>query len=129
MVTSLTRAVTARPQSETMMTTWFLLVAIVLILAMTLLILFRRPKFDVSAIVSRLESMEKAGDRVERSVREEASHGREEFAAGAHQGRQELAAALKDVGNSLQSHLQAISELQLKQLTVFGERIDRLTGS
>jgi len=104
-----------------------LLVAMLGLVGLQVVILFRKPKMDVGSINQALHSVESYYERLERSVREEISKNREEANSTSRQSREELAVALKGFNESLLSNMGEIAKLQKAQLDVFSERLDKLT--
>ena len=75
------------------------LFVVIALLGVTIIIqivqLFRKAPIDLGPVEQALQSIEKSYERVERAVREEITHNREELANLSRQSRQELAGTLK----------------------------------
>ncbi|HEY6000239.1 MAG TPA: DNA recombination protein RmuC [bacterium] len=97
-----------------------LAVALVLLVAVLRGLPSRR---EASIIAERLDSLEKAGERVERAVREETARGREEAARAAREQRQELAAAFAALGETLGQRLGDVARVQKAQLDAFSSQL------
>lgn len=103
------------------MTTPLLIIAIVLLLVMVglqVVALLRKIPADLSPIQA---ANEKANERTERAIRDEFSRSRTEAATTAQQSRQEMAAAFKNVGDSLDQRLGAMRETIEKRLAAIQE--------
>jgi DNA recombination protein RmuC len=95
------------------------------LLALTL----RRKPVEVTALLAKIDALERGGERAERSLRDESARSREEAAHAARQSREELATSVRGVADSLQAHLTELGDIQLDRLTVFSDRLERLTAS
>ena len=75
------------------------LFVVIALLGVTIIIqivqLFRKASIDLGPVEQALQSIEKSYERVERAVREEITHNREELANLSSQSRQELSGTLK----------------------------------
>ncbi|WP_242333362.1 DNA recombination protein RmuC [Anaeromyxobacter sp. SG66] len=71
-----------------------------------------------STILERLDGLDRAHDRLERTVREEISRNRDEASSATHQLRDEIRSTLKDSTDS-----------SIRSIAAFGERLDSLTLS
>ena len=106
------------------MATPLLLAAVLVLLA---LVLRGRSHGGPAGFEGRLDSLEKAQERVERALREEAVRSREESGKAAREQRQELAAAFSTFGDTVEQRLSAVALLQKTQLdrTPRSSRISR----
>ncbi len=87
------------------------------VVILQLLLLKRLPKESLAGLGQRFESVEKAHERTERSVRDEFARNREETGK-----------ALHGFSEATLSRMTEIATLQKGQLETFSERLDRLTG-
>ena len=93
----------------------FIIVFLLVVVGLQFAVLLRKPTVDLSPIQ---QASEKANERTERAVREEIAQNRIEASKTAQQSRQEMAAILKNVGDSL-----------VKQLTAMRDTIEQRLGS
>ncbi|MEW6365428.1 MAG: DNA recombination protein RmuC [Acidobacteriota bacterium] len=109
---------------------WAIGLAVLLLASVAqVLALRRRLESGLSSVIARLESVEKASERGERAVREESIWSREESSRQARSLREELAATLKGVSDTL---VRATGEMLASgrdQLDRFAAQIARLTES
>jgi DNA recombination protein RmuC len=94
-----------------------LLVAVLILVAVGLVLLLRRPQSPDPGPV--LQLIERIQERTERSIREEFTRSREESTRIAQQGREEAAAALKGFGDTQHRQLTALlqaNDQRLEQL-------------
>ena len=89
----------------------------------------RTGRADLSALLSRLDVLEKGSERTERAVKEEIARQREESANQARALREELGASLKSAADSTVNSLGKIGQVQQSQLETFSTRITKLTES
>ncbi len=95
-----------------------LLVLLVVGVGLQIASLFRKVSVDLSPLQQALQATDRVGERTERAVRGEIAQNREEASKAALQSRQEMAASLKSVGDTL-----------VKQLTAMLQTIDQQLGS
>lgn len=74
-----------------------------------------------------LTSVEKNQERIERTLREEAANSRNEAAANARQGREEINASVKAFSDTFLSRMTEIAILQKNQLDAFAGQLSVLT--
>jgi len=103
------------------------LAAAVTAVALLLLLLKRSSGNSREAELARSESIERAIERSERSLREELARLREELAQQSRDGRAEQNGALRGFGNSLLQRMSEIAALQKGQLDTFAEQLKTLT--
>ncbi|MGH7990390.1 MAG: hypothetical protein ACREDS_09415, partial [Limisphaerales bacterium] len=84
---------------------------------------------DLSPLQSRLDILEKNGERIERAVKEEIAGNREETAKQSRALREELTASLKSAGDSAINGLGEIGKAQRGQLETFSSQLSKLTES
>lgn len=117
------------------MTDILLIVALGILAAavILLLVLLRRAsQTDVSPLASRLDALEKAQERTERILREEAALSRDELGRAAKEQRQELAEAFKNLGVSMTQQIMYVAGLlepQLKKMSSEIENFSATTGN
>src|SRR5208337_4356981 len=95
--------------------------------AICVLILLRRQGGYLSSSIPRFDSVDRGVERCERSLRDEIAKNREEATLVARQGREETGNALKSFGDSLQTSMSNVANLQKNQLDIFSERLSKLT--
>ena len=110
---------------------FLLIVAIIL-----LVLLFQKvAKTDSAGIAFRLDALERAQERIEHAVREEAARSREELSKSDREQRQELAEAFKTFGDSVAQRMSDGADMHKSQFDGFagqlgafardsGERLD-----
>ncbi len=105
-----------------------LLVVLILLTVSNLLAglsLGRRQSVDAAANAGQLESLQKNIDRLDRLVRDEMAQARAEAAQTGRQGRQELASALKGVGDSLNFQLNHITQTTMQRLDAVRDTVEK----
>ena len=108
------------------MTTILLFLIITLLAASValLVILFKRTSLPDSSLLSlRLTAFEKAQERTDKAVRDEADRSRRESAESARDQRQELAASFKAFGESVAKRVSEVSGAQKEQFEIFDSRL------
>jgi len=99
-------------------------VALLVVTVVLLLMLLKRAaQSDPSALASRLDALEKAQERAERAIREEAGRNREELAKAAREQRQELIETLKTFGDSVTQRMRDAADVQKGQLDAFSNQL------
>ena len=109
-----------------------MLILITILLAVVLLLLFlllKRRDHKNMLKVDHLSALEKSGERMERSLKDEISRIREEAVLTAGQGREEINNSLKRFGDLVSSRMNEISSSQKNQLSTFADQLNKLTGS
>ncbi|MFH1290194.1 MAG: DNA recombination protein RmuC [Nanoarchaeota archaeon] len=102
----------------------FVIVTLLVVVVVFLLVILRKLfQTDSSLIVSRLDSFEKAQERIEHAVREEVAQSRDETGKAAREQRQELAEAFKVFGDSVVQRMVDIANIQKGQLDVFSNQL------
>ncbi|NNM89083.1 MAG: DNA recombination protein RmuC [Phycisphaerae bacterium] len=110
-----------------------IIVVILLIVLMILVVssllaaltLGRRQSVATAAHAGQLESLQKDIDRLDRLVRDEMAQARSEAAQTGRQGREELASALKGVGDSLNSQLTHITQTTTQRLDAVRDTVEK----
>lgn len=105
----------------------FALAALVIILQLVLI--FRKAPVDPGSTREVLDSVARSHERTERAVREEISRNRDEEANGLRQSRQELAGALKGVGDSLQAQLMELVRTNGQKLDAMRMTVEERIGA
>lgn len=105
-------------------------VIVVLLVVVVLQVVFlgRKTPVDLSQLQPTLQSLDKVGERAERTVREEIARNRTEASTAAQQSRQEMAASLKGVGDSLVKQLTTVLQTVDKRLWEMRETIESRLG-
>lgn len=103
-----------------------LLLAVVLIL---LILLFIRKEGKDQLKIDHLDALEKSGERMERSLKNEIAKIREEAVLNARQEREEINSSLKRFGDSVAARMNEIASSQKNQLSTFSDQLTTLTGS
>jgi len=83
------------------------ILVLLLVVAATQIVLLMREKGD--ALKAPLENLEKSLEKMERSIRDDLARSREESTNTAQKAREELAASLKNVGDSLNRQLAGLT--------------------
>lgn len=106
-----------------------LLMAVIALLGVDVLtlvlLLVRKPAVDVSPLHDALKDIEKSYERTERLVRDEIARNREESGNAAKQSREELAATLKGVGDTLHQQLAALTQTNDQKLERVRETLEQ----
>jgi DNA recombination protein RmuC len=103
-------------------------VAVVLmavVAGMQIVLLRRRVTIDLTEIEECFAAVEKTQERLERNVREEIARNREESAGLARQSREELAASLKSVGDTLNHQLVNLTQANSQKLDTMREAVEQ----
>lgn len=87
-----------------------ILIVAVIAVILQCVVLFRKTVTDLEPVQQAVRSVEQSYERLERSVRDEIARNREEAANASRQSREELAATLKGVGDSLLLQLGALTQ-------------------
>ena len=88
-----------------------------------LILLKKAPPIDPAILVSRLDTFEKAQERIERVVREEGALSRDELGRMAREQRQELTDAFKIFGDSVVQRMMDVANTQKGQLETFSNQL------
>lgn len=102
-----------------------ILILLVAVLAMQTLLLRKKVGIDLSPMEKALADVEASYDRSERAVREEIARNRQEFSQDAQSSRQELAAALKATGDTLNQQLAALVQANDAKLEQMRQTIEQ----
>lgn len=96
---------------------------------LTILVLMNMVFSLLIAFVLRnnMVSLEKNQERIERTLREEAANGRNEAAANARQGREEINTSVKAFSDTFLSRMTEIAILQKNQLDAFAGQLSVMT--
>ena len=109
------------------MTNILLIVLLVLlIMAVALLfVIFKKVSSTAEAaiIASRLDTLEKAQERSERTVRDEVARSREELNKAAREQRQELNEAFRNLGDAVGQRMTEVANRQQGQLDAFSNQL------
>ena len=109
----------------------FAVLALLVIVTILIVILLKKASQPDSASVlpARLDALEKALERIERVVREEAALGRDEQGKGAREQRQELSEAFKTFGAAVAQRISDVTNIQKVQLETMALAIGNLSES
>jgi len=108
----------------------YLLLALIVLLLLSLLFLFLLlKKSGCFLLAHRLETLEKAQERIERSVREEIALNRTELGRSEREQRQELNEAFQLLGDSLLHRMHDIGHLQKSHLDAISNEILKLSNA
>ena len=93
------------------------------------LVLVRLSRHGSQGLETRIETLERLLEKQERMLRDEMARNREESLTAARLGRQENAAAVTALGDSLLKRMSEIAGLQKNQLEIFAGQLKSLTSS
>jgi DNA recombination protein RmuC len=94
------------------------------------LLLFRLSRMAASSgLESRIDSLERLLERLERMLREELARNRDEAQLSARQGREENASSVSAFADSLLKRMSELAGLQKDQLDIFAGQLKNLTAS
>ena len=99
------------------------------IIVAAVFLLIRRKRSAEVELLQRLDALDKAQEREERMLREEAVRTREEAAKAAKAHREELSGALKNLGESNLKSIAEIGTILKSQLEVVSTQTGKLTES
>lgn len=88
----------------------------------------RPPVIDLSFLTARFDSIERAQERQDRTLREEIALGRSAAAEDSRRLREELSALLRSTAESLITQLAKLGGVQNEQLSAFSSQIAGLTA-
>ena len=102
------------------------LVVLVAVLLIQVVLLLRNAG---AALQAPLENLEKVLEKMERSIRDDLGRNRAEAATASQQAREELAATLKNVGDSLNQQISGLTQSTLQRLDMVRNAVEqRLTA-
>ncbi|MEI7818118.1 MAG: DNA recombination protein RmuC, partial [Desulfuromonadales bacterium] len=103
----------------------FVTLAILVIIVTLVVILLKKTSHSdtLSALPSRLDSLEKAQERTERAVREEIAQSRDELGKTTREQRQELTEAFKTFSESVTQRISDVAGVQKGQLETFSGQL------
>lgn len=104
------------------------IVCLVAVVGLQVALLLRKVGVDVSPLQQTMAGVEKAFERVSQAVRDESARNRTEAAAAARDSREELSAALKSVGDSLNKHLLDLMQANDQKLAAMRETVEQRLG-
>ena len=84
---------------------------------------------DMAPLLQRFDAMERALEKLERSLSEPFSQQRQESAEAARQLREEVARSIRELGEASLQGLREVSEVQKNQLESFAHRLSQLTAT
>lgn len=101
------------------------IVLLAAVIALQLVLLRRRTCVDLSPVEQYFAAAEKAHERTEQAVRDEIARSRQESANLARQSREELAGALKNVGDTLNKHVVDLTQANVQKLDAVRETVEQ----
>lgn len=107
----------------------FTLLLLLAVIGLQILLIFRKSSVDLSPLQSALSATDRVGERTERVVRDEIAHNRDEAARAAQQSREEVAAHLKNVGDSLAQQQALMLQTMNQQLGHMRETVEKRLDS
>src|SRR5471032_528272 len=106
-------------------TTLLLSIAALLLSSITLFVVLRsRLTVDLRPILSRLDALDRQGERTERTVREQLAQNRGEATSAAKNVREELVAQLELVRGVIEEHLTKLQEDNAQKLDAMRKTVD-----
>jgi DNA recombination protein RmuC len=111
----------------------YLIIILILVgaanLVLLAILLVTRPKDSSAELIQKLLSIDSGQQRIEAAVKVEVSRNREEMNLVAKESRQELADAIRALGDSNASRITEIGEGQKNQLDSFAKQLEGLTAA
>ncbi len=108
---------------------FYIIIIILLIVVVLQFWLLRRGSIDLTPLAAKLDALQDAQERTDRSVRDEMARSRAEGQLSAQQERTELTGSLKSFGDSVQTRMADIAKIQNDQMESFSRQISILTAS
>ena len=106
-----------------------LVIVLVMLLAVLLIQVVLLVRNAGAALQAPLENLEKVLEKMERSIRDDLGRNRAEAATASQQAREELAATLKNVGDSLNQQISGLTQSTLQRLDMVRNTVEqRLTA-
>ena len=106
-----------------------LVIVLVMLLAVLLIQVVLLLRNAGAALQAPLENLEKVLEKMERSIRDDLGRNRAEAATASQQAREELAATLKNVGDSLNQQISGLTQSTLQRLDMVRNAVEqRLTA-
>jgi DNA recombination protein RmuC len=99
------------------------LVLLVVAVVLLLMLLRKASQTNAAVLASRLDSFEKAQERIERVVREEVAQSRDELSKAVREQRQELTEAFKTFGDSVVQRMTDVASMQKGQFDAFSSQL------
>jgi DNA recombination protein RmuC len=107
----------------------YIILVILLIIVGLLIWQLKRSSIDWTPLSGKLEALQDAQERTDRSVRDEIARSRTETQSQSQQERAELAGALKSFGDSVQTRMADIAKIQNDQMESFARQLSILTAT
>ncbi len=104
-----------------------LILLIITVILLLILLLNKSSDKNDQRLGQALETLSRNGDRLEKALREEIKNNREENSNNAQKGREEQAASLQNLSESLLTRIHQNSGLQSEQLEAFSKQLGNLT--
>ena len=107
----------------------YLILLFLLIIAVLQFWLLKRSAVDLTPLAGKLNALQDAQERTDRSMRDEIGRSRTETQLQAQQERVELTGTLKSFGDSVQTRMADIAKIQNDQMESFARQLSLLTTS
>lgn len=107
----------------------YIILAVLLMIVVLLIWQLKRSSIDWTPLSGRLEALQDAQERTDRSVRDEIARSRTETQSQSQQERTELAGSLKSFGDSVQTRMADIAKIQNDQMESFARQLSILTAT
>jgi DNA recombination protein RmuC len=113
---------------DTVLYLLFIVIILLVIIVSLQVTQFKRKGLDLSPLDARLDAIQEAQERTDRSLRDEIARSRADQQMQAHQERTELAVTLKAFGETVQRNMTEIAKLQNEQMESFSRQLSLLTS-
>ena len=107
----------------------YIILLFLLIIVVLQFWLLKRSFIDLTPLAGKLNALQDAQERTDRSMRDEIARSRAETQLQAQQERVELTGALKSFGDSVQTRMADIAKIQNDQMESFARQLSLLTTS
>ncbi len=107
----------------------YLILLFLLIIVVLQFWLLKRSFIDLTPLAGKLNALQDAQERTDRSMRDEIARSRAETQLQAQQERVELTGTLKSFGDSVQTRMADIAKIQNDQMESFARQLSLLTTS
>jgi len=107
----------------------YLILLFLLIIAVLQFWLLKRSAVDLTPLAGKLNALQDAQERTDRSMRDEIARSRTETQLHAQQERVELVETLKSFGDSVQTRMADIAKIQNDHMGIFARQLSLLTMS
>jgi DNA recombination protein RmuC len=107
----------------------YIILVILLVIVVLLVWQFRRSAIDWTPLSGKLDTLQGAQERTDRSMRDEIARLRTEAQSQSQQERTELAGSLQSFGDSVQTRMAGIAKIQNDQMESFARQLNMLTAA